>query len=100
LPERQLVDQSAQRRLGRLILARTITITDEGQPVAPSPEPEIKGLGILQLCLLGAGVLFSEVAAVVIWWPAALVLAALFCFGFSVLIARATRIKSPKEKVN
>lgn len=40
----------------------------------------------LQDCLLISGILQLEGAAVVIWWPSALVLGGLFCLAFAFLI--------------
>jgi len=42
----------------------------------------------LQDVLLVAGVVFEEIAAVCIWWPAALILAGVFCLFFAYQIER------------
>ena len=48
----------------------------------------------LQDALLAGGIALGEVAAWVIWWPAALILGCLFCFGFAYMI----EIAKSKEK--
>lgn len=42
----------------------------------------------LQDCLVALGIVAGETAAALIWWPAALVLAMLFAFGFAYLIEK------------
>ncbi len=46
----------------------------------------------LQDYLIVAGMFSGETAAAVIWWPASIILAAVFCFGFAYLIERAKKI--------
>jgi hypothetical protein len=61
-----------------------ILIEEQGKPrkvEAPAPV----GLDLLDFLLAG-GVLSAEAAAAIIWWPAVLILAALFCFGWAYLI--------------
>jgi hypothetical protein len=52
----------------------------------------------LQDCLLALGIVAGETAAAVIWLPAALILAMLFCFGFAYLIEKSkTAVKLGKS---
>jgi hypothetical protein len=47
----------------------------------------------LQDALLAAGIAFAEIACLLIWWPSALILAAVFCLGFALLIERSKKKK-------
>ena len=49
----------------------------------------------LQDCLVAIGIVAAESAAVVIWWPAALMLASLFAFGFTFLIEKSRKRVKP-----
>lgn len=71
---------------------RKIIIEEVGKPTAP-PEPKPSRYD-LQDYLVMTGIVSGEVAAVVIWWPAAFILASLFSFGFAYLIERSN--KKPK----
>ena len=51
----------------------------------------------LQDALLLAGIVFWEIAAAVIWWPSALVLAGAFCLGFAILIEKTKANGNPKS---
>lgn len=62
--------------------------------LAPAPSPP-GGLDLQDWMML-CGLAFWEVAALVIWWPAALLLAGCFCLGFSVLIER-SKAKTAKN---
>jgi hypothetical protein len=64
----------------------SIIIEEQGRP-QPAP-PRVESRMDLQDYLLIAGVVFAEAAALVIWWPAALILAAMLCFGFALLIEK------------
>lgn len=52
----------------------------------------------LQDCLIVAGIVSGEAAAIAIWWPAALILACLFSFGFAFLIALGKAEIARREK--
>jgi hypothetical protein len=72
-------------------MARRVFIEDETNPelrgqraAATDDRPRVD----LQDFLLIGGIGFLEVSAWVIWWPSALILAGLFCFGFAYLIER------------
>ena len=67
-----------------------IVIEEQGRPAPPVKAPESWDL---QDGLLIAGIVFAEAAALVIWWPSALILAALFCFGFAYLLAHGSKAK-------
>jgi len=67
-----------------------IVIEEQGRPALAVKAPESWDL---QDGLLIGGILFGEAAAVVIWWPASLILASLFCFGFAYLLARGSKTK-------
>ena len=69
-----------------------ITIEELGKP--PREAPRAESRVDLQDTLVLSGILCGEAAAAVIWWPSALVLAALFCFAFAYLIERS----KPKER--
>ena len=79
---------------------RRIIIEENGKPV-PVKKPEKPSEVDLQDRLLVAGILLGEVAALVIWWPSALILGCLFCFGFAYLIeqakAKEAKIEAAKE---
>ena len=62
-----------------------IRIVEEGRPAAP-PAPPVPSRVDLQDILIVTGILSGEAAAIVIWWPAALILLCLFSFGFAYLI--------------
>lgn len=64
---------------------RRIIIEEVGRPLPPPPPPAPSPYD-LQDGLVLAGIVFGEIAAIVIWWPAALILACLFSFGFAWLI--------------
>lgn len=66
---------------------RRIVIEDAGLPAEPEAPAADRSVD-LQDILLASGILFLEAAASVIWWPAALILAGLFCLGFAFLIER------------
>jgi hypothetical protein len=68
-------------------------IQECGKAALPFPVKEDRCLD-LQDILIVAGIVCAEAAAAVIWWPAALILAALFCFGFAYLI----EVARAKEK--
>jgi hypothetical protein len=67
-----------------------LVIEEQGRPA-----PAVQALESwdLQDGLLIAGMVFAESGALVIWWPSALILAALFCFGFAYLLARGSKAK-------
>jgi hypothetical protein len=67
-----------------------IVIEEQGRPAPAVQAPESWDL---QDGLLIAGIVFAESGALVIWWPSALILAALFCFGFAYLLARGSKAK-------
>ena len=67
-----------------------LIIEEQGRPVPAVQAPESLDL---QDVLLIAGIAFAESGALVIWWPSALILAALFCFGFAYLLARGSKAK-------
>lgn len=59
----------------------------EVEPERTTPAPQqVKDRFDLQDGLIVAGIAFAEAAAMVIWWPASLILAALFCLGFAIMI--------------
>lgn len=68
-------------------MARRIIIEDVTKPEGILVPAEPSGMD-LQDGLLIAGVAFSEIAAIVIWWPSALILASLWCLGFAYMIER------------
>jgi hypothetical protein len=63
----------------------SILIEDGAKP----PKPPVEDGFDLQDGLILAGVAFAELAAALIWWKAAIILAAIFCLGFAWLIERA-----------
>lgn len=65
---------------------------DEQGKAAKAPRQGESGID-LQDCLLLAGIISGEAAAIVIWWPSSLILAALFAFGFAYLIEKAKKAK-------
>jgi len=67
-----------------------IVIEEQGRPAPAVHAPDSWDL---QDALLIAGIVFGEAAAAVIWWPASLILASLFCFGFAYLLARGSKAK-------
>lgn len=75
---------------------RRIIIEDAASAPEAAPGPEVKAPAVdLQDCLLIAGVVFFEAAALVIWWPSALILAGIFCFVFVALIQRTNGTPKP-----
>lgn len=76
--------------------SRTIIIDEVGKPLIPKA-PKPSGFD-LQDGLVIAGIVTGEAAALVIWWPAALILACLLSFGFAYLIERSKKQKNTKEK--
>lgn len=66
-------------------MAILIEVEREGNASAPS---QVKDRFDLQDGLIVAGIACAEAAAIVIWWPASLVVAALFCLGFALMIER------------
>lgn len=79
---------------------RKIIIEEVGKPpVAEIPQPNGWDLQDGLICL---GITCGEAAAWVIWWPAALILAAVFAFVFAYLIeisrSKAEKIQRVKEK--
>lgn len=80
-------------------MARSIIIREEGaSPPSTDASSPPAPFG-LEDGLLTAGVLFAEVAAVVIWWPSALILAAVFCFlaVFFIVRMKSAEGKTPKK---
>lgn len=75
--------------------SRTIIIEEVGKPIAAPKQPSPRRFD-LQDALIAVGILTGETAALVIWWPAALILACLFCFGFAYMIEIA-RAKEQKK---
>jgi hypothetical protein len=68
-------------------------IIDEDAPAQTGSVPapaEPKNLDLQDWLLIG-GICFSEGAAVVIWWPASLVLASVWCLLFAWLIERSKK---------
>ena len=80
---------------------RRIIIEEVGKPALPPPPPPPSGLDLQDGLILG-GIAAGETAALVIWWPAALILACLFCFGFAWLIElekkKLKRLTAQKDK--
>ncbi|HXI92977.1 MAG TPA: hypothetical protein VNO24_23475 [Blastocatellia bacterium] len=74
--------------MGRLIVIKEDA--PEKPPVLTSSESQSFDL---QDGLLIAGILSLEAAAIVIWWPSALILAGLFALGFVFLMERAKKKK-------
>lgn len=67
-----------------------LNIQELGRPAAAlqsAPSQDID----LQDVLLFAGIISAETAGIVIWWPSAFILAAIFCFGFAYMIERTKR---------
>lgn len=74
-------------------MPRTITIREEAGFSHPEEagEPHLD----LQDGMVLVGIVCGEAAALVIWWPAALILASLLGFGFAYLIER---VKAKERK--
>jgi hypothetical protein len=67
-----------------------ITITEEGRSgTMPSKKPPVSPRIDLQDVLIVTGIISGEIAALVIWWPAALILLCCLSFAFAWLIQRA-----------
>lgn len=75
---------------------RRIVIEDATSQPERVPAPKPARLDV-QDGLLIMGIGCWEAAAIVIWWPAALILAGLFCLGFAFLIERATKNGTAKS---
>jgi hypothetical protein len=73
------------------MLPDRIVIEEQGRPV-PQPRPVPSAVDLQDYLLMG-GIVTGEGACIAIWWPAALILAALFCFTFAWLIER-SKVKS------
>lgn len=69
--------------------ARRIVIEEDGAAGKQTAAPPVPPGWDLQDWLVILGIAFWEIAAGVIWWPAALLLAGAFCLGFSWMIERA-----------
>lgn len=67
---------------------RKIRIVEEGKLASPKPIARPAARFDVQDATLLVGVVAGEAAALVIWWPTALVLLSLFGFGFTYLIER------------
>lgn len=65
----------------------SVVIVEHGNP-APVAPPSPDASFDIQDWLIGIGITSGECAAVAIWWPSALILAMVFCFGFAWLIER------------
>lgn len=65
---------------------RKVIIEEVGKP-RETAEAEIPAK-IDSDWLIVAGVIFSETGMAIIWWPAALLLAGIFCFVFYFLLHR------------
>jgi hypothetical protein len=78
---------------------QTIVVKRGGAAADPKPEATDAHFD-LQDALLAAGVIFLEIAAVVIWWPGALILGGAFSFAFvwMIEIDRAKRERTAKPK--
>lgn len=77
---------------------RRIIIEDAGGgPDTPPAAADNGAVFDLQDTLLLGGLVFSELGAAVIWWPAALLLAAIYCFGFAWMIERAKSKNGPPQ---
>jgi hypothetical protein len=73
-----------------------IVIEDVTHGRLPKPAPADPRFD-LQDFLLAAGIAFAEAAALVTWWPAALIIAAAFCLGFTLLIEIEKRRERAKK---
>lgn len=74
---------------------RRIVIEEEGGKPEPSRDDPAAPALDLQDALILTGVACGELAAAVIWWPSALILAFVFCFVFAYLIERAKSKEKP-----
>lgn len=74
-----------------------LVIEEQG---APAPEKEPAPGFDLQDALLLVGILLLEIAALVIWWPAALILGGSFALGFAWLIERSKSLTIRKTHGN
>ena len=80
------------------MLPRKITVEEVGRPepvTVPTPQRFD-----LQDALLTGGIVLSELAAAVIWWPAALILGSAFCFLFAFLIERVGSSRARKHGIS
>lgn len=77
-------------------MSRRIVIEEEGAAQAPATAPPPAGEWDEQDVLLAGGILLWELAALAIWWPAALISGSLFCFIFVYMIERAKKNGTPK----
>lgn len=66
-----------------------------GKPAAPV---QVEEKFDLQDGLVLGGIGFAEAAALVIWWPASLILAAVFCLGFALMIELSKKSERTKKR--